>query len=294
MRDALFHPKVWLFHNSDATMAVHGSSNLTAAGIRKNVEQVTVSQSWCDPNQDYIVRKLTEQFRRLWSHDDTSCIVVRIPEAVTEQLLHTYRPDAPPTEEGLRALYRQASTVRSDRTATDDLPSLHRPHFTLPAGLDFRHGGFEHQGRAVDAWCQIPYRGVLEMATGSGKTVAAMLCAKRVYDDRRPLLVVVAAPYIPLIQQWCAEIAPLASHPSTLQKPWPPRPCESHWPSEKKAGGRTERCRDCGRVSRTLCDRALQSELRKAHCRMLLIADEVHNLGAAGFLAEPPSFLTID
>ncbi len=35
IKDALFHPKVWLFENGSEVVAAHGSSNMTYAGIRK-------------------------------------------------------------------------------------------------------------------------------------------------------------------------------------------------------------------------------------------------------------------
>src|SRR5690606_16032556 len=51
MKDALFHPKVWLFQNGSDVLAAHGSSNVTHAGITKNIEQIAISKAWEDPNQ---------------------------------------------------------------------------------------------------------------------------------------------------------------------------------------------------------------------------------------------------
>ena len=58
--------------------------------------------------------------------------------------------------------------------------TLARPHpptdrFSIPPDLQYETGPFAHQGHAVNAWCGAGYRGVLEMATGSGKTIAARL-----------------------------------------------------------------------------------------------------------------------
>ena len=58
MKDALFHPKVWLFHRDDDVLAAHGSSNVTHAGIWKNIEQVAVSKSWEDPKPTLHYRKI--------------------------------------------------------------------------------------------------------------------------------------------------------------------------------------------------------------------------------------------
>src|SRR5262249_32609743 len=95
---------------------------------------------------------------------------------------------------------------------------LTRPVFAIPEALRYTDGPFQHQGKAVEAWCKAGYRGVLEMATGSGKTTTAMICGHRLYEVRKPLLIVVSAPYVPLIQQWCDEIVPFGLRPINLTK----------------------------------------------------------------------------
>ena len=109
MKDALFHPKVWLFENDGEVVAAHGSSNVTYAGIRKNIEQIAISRSWQDPNQRYITDKLGYEFGRLWENKDDSCLVIGLPEAVRQRLLRTYSSESPPTEDELRALYGRAT-----------------------------------------------------------------------------------------------------------------------------------------------------------------------------------------
>ena len=79
MRDALFHPKVWLFENLGDVVAAHGSGNATYAGIRRNIEQIVISRSWQDPNQRYIAKKLHYEFERLWERKDDNCY--RHPDA---------------------------------------------------------------------------------------------------------------------------------------------------------------------------------------------------------------------
>ncbi len=215
MKDALFHPKVWLFHAGADVMAVHGSSNVTYAGIRKNIEQIAISKSWEDPNQGYITEKLNHRFGQLWQNDDESCVVVALPQAVRDKLLQTYRTDIPPTEAELNELYARASGF-ADEPQNRFEAGVVRPSFSIPSYLRYDDGPFEHQGKAVKAWCDAGHRGVLEMATGSGKTITAMICAHRLHEAHKPLLIVVAAPYIPLIQQWCEEIAPFGLCPVNL------------------------------------------------------------------------------
>jgi superfamily II DNA or RNA helicase/HKD family nuclease len=291
MKGALFHPKVWLFRHGADVMAVHGSSNVTYAGIKMNIEQVAVSKSWEDPNQRYITDKLNYQFEQLWKRRDDSCVIVDMPRAVRERLLQTYRSNTPPTEAELHILYYQATGITEETPEPSELPAVARSTFTIPAGIRFEDGPFEHQGKAVKRWCEAGFRGVLEMATGSGKTITAMICANRLYAVHKPLLIVVAAPYLPLIQQWCDEIAPFRLRPVNLTV----------------APGARGRAHELNRIKRrfrigttdveavvvshrTLCDTAFKAEIQKFDCATLLIADEVHNLGSERFVTDPPSF----
>ena len=291
MKDALFHPKVWLFREGDDVMAVHGSSNVTQAGIRKNIEQVAVSRSWEDPNQRYIAEKLCDQFEQLWDNKDESCIVVAMPQAIRDRLLQSYRSDAPPTEADLRALYRRVDEFVNEPPAPYTSLEFRDVSFVIPPELRFEDGQFSHQGKAVRAWCEAGYRGILEMATGSGKTITAMICAHRLYEAHKPLLIVVSAPYVPLIQQWCDEIAPFGLSPVNLTV----------------AGSAANRARSLQRLKRrlrsnlseveivvvshdTLCTSEFMGAVEGFDCTRLLIADEAHNLGRPSFINGPPRF----
>lgn len=291
MKNALFHPKVWVFENDGKVMAVHGSSNLTQAGIRNNFEQISVSRSWEDPTQRYTVEKLHDQFERLWDDTVDDCAVISIPRAIEDKVIRSYPADRPPTEADFEALYKKASGLNDGPQAPYEPEHLPAQRFHIPDWLRYDEGPFEHQGRAVVAWCEAGHRGVLEMATGSGKTITAMICAHRLYEEHKPLLIVVAAPYVPLIQQWCDEIVPFGLRPTNLTV----------------VGGARGRARELNRIKRrlrtggsdveavvvshrTLCNPGFKSELEKFDCTTLLIADEAHNLGAEGFITDPPSF----
>ena len=291
MKDALFHPKVWLFRAGDDVVAVHGSSNMTYAGVQKNIEQMSVSKSWEDSNQSYTTERFNEQFRQFWENKDKSCTVVSMPRAIKEDLLKTYNSNIPPTEVDFHTLYKAETDSIEESPGAYDFNKLSRPSFAIPSYLRFEDGPFEHQGRAVKAWCEAGYRGVLEMATGSGKTITAMICAYRLYEVEKPLLIVVAAPYVPLIQQWCDEISPFGPKPVNMTE----------------ANGAKGRAAELNRLKRrlrigssdveivvvsheTLCNSEFKAELENFECKTLLIADEVHNLGREGFITAPPDF----
>ena len=291
MKDALFHPKVWIFHEGDDVIAAHGSSNMTYAGIQKNIEQLSISKSWEDANQFYITEKFCDQFKQFWTNYDESCTVIPIPQAIEENLLKTYNSDIPPTEDDFHTLYKQATEAMAESSATYDFGRLSRPSFTIPSNLQFEDGPFEHQGRAVKAWCEVGYQGILEMATGSGKTIAAMICAHRLYTMAKPLLIVVAAPYIPLIQQWYDEISPFGLRAVNLTEAYGAKGRAAELSKLRRKLQHGSSNVEIVVVSHgTLCNNEFKDELKKFQCHTLLIADEVHNLGSEGFITDPPDF----
>ena len=288
VRQGLFHPKVWLFHDGQGqTLCAHGSTNLTASGMHRNVEQVAVCSNWGDSDDKYTVGRLDEQFQKLWSHQAEECLVVPVPKALKERLVQTYSTQDPPQELDFSTLYDKAvKEAPQEYTAQS---SIRRSTFQIPASLSFREGPFAHQGEAVEAWCDAGFHGVLEMATGAGKTIAAMIAAYRLFEVHKPLLIVVAAPYLPLVQQWCDEIEPFGITPIDLTS----------------AGGPRERASTLGHANRrlqrqiedvvaivvthdTLTNPSFHEELERFKATILLIGDEVHGLGSESFVGHPP------
>ena len=103
---------------------------------------------------------------------------------------------------------------------------------SIPSHLKYDSGEFAHQGQAIRAWEAADSRGILEMATGSGKTITAMVCATRLQNKLNGLIVVVSAPYKPLIEQWCAGDTAIRRGTGQPYRRWrPTRPRERNWPS---------------------------------------------------------------
>ena len=290
MKGALFHPKVWLFRDSeDDILAAHGSSNMTLSALQKNFEQIAVSKSWSSSEQRYTTEKLRAQFSDVWSDSLVNCTVHSLPDAVKQRLLKTYESDLPPTEEDLQSLYSEEIEGTGEFT---EMYEVKRECFSIPTNLEYQSGPFAHQGEAVQAWCEAGHNGVLEMATGSGKTITSMICAYKLYELNKPLLIVVSAPYIPLIEQWCDEIREFGISPVNI--------------TEAAAGPRG-RARELASIRRgfrskaidvavivvshsTLSNQGFQDEVQKFQCKSVLIADEAHNLGSEGFISNTPDF----
>ncbi len=282
LRDAIFHPKVWLISDTTDTIAVHGSSNLTVSGLSRNFEQVSVTRSWTDENSRFVVDSLRAEFDSIWSRRSGECEVFDFPEAISRQLLRDYSGTGVPTEDELLAIIEneapKVAVKSSDCT------------FRVPSHLNYTTGDFAHQGRAANAFEACGFRGILAMATGSGKTVAAMIAAHRLFQREGRLLIVVSAPYLPLIAQWCGEISDFGLAPRNLSLLGGARErnAELSALARRVRLSRTPTAEAVVVTHNTICEQSFQDTLARTDVPVLLIADEVHNLGREGFIDHPP------
>ena len=292
MKDGLFHPKVWLFQKEDDVMAVHGSSNVTYAGIRKNIEQIAISKSWADQTQRYITDTLYDQFNRLWKNREDGCVVVEIPEATQQQIIQTYRSEIPPTEADLCNLYVRATRVSEESVPYDvRAVSLVSPtRLELPEGRNIHSGPFAHQGKAISKWEIAGRRGILAMATGSGKTITALAAAARIQGDGEALLIIISAPYRPLVAQWMDEVEAFGVKPVPLKGTARERTNRLDLAVRGLATG-IFKIQVAVVTENYLTTPEFRILLDKIpdHIKTLLIADEVHNLGSHNFISNPPN-----
>ena len=301
--DSNYHPKIWLFDDGADQMLVRGSGNATARGITSGVEHFDVDVTWIEHSRQRVhdgMAMLAD-----WSRGQSHGIkrVVDLPQALKEQIIQTAPAGPPSPADYLRAAIEDADpawavdraaniTARFGRTVPQT-----RPRLEIPDGLVWEEGPYGHQGEAVAAWESEPgpERGTISMATGAGKTITALICATRVQDrlEGRPLLVVISAPSVPLIQQWRKEAAKFGARAvvPTLEPN-----------ADMALTNLFRRLRGGGThvvivTNNLISSRSFQATVaEKTHSATaadtLFIGDEVHTLGAAKFVANKPEFFT--
>lgn len=282
---ALFHPKVWILRDASHAVMAHGSSNMTVAGLMVNHEQVRVDASWDGPKAQEPIEQMSMEFSALWQGNQDYAEVLDLPEAIQRDLIREYRPLQPPDQNDYqRAVYADAH-LNWLRVPVDDS----RPRLTIPEGLQLFQGPFAHQGRAIRAWEAAGRHGIWAMATGSGKTIAALAAAARLQDAADSLLIIVSAPYRPLLSQWQEEIRSFGLEPLSQQGSAKRRALRLGAAVARLGQGRS-------RVEAQVVtvDFLVSPEFRRElasipeQVRVLLIADEVHNLGRPSFLEDLP------
>ena len=154
------------------------------------------------------------------------------------------------------------------------------PGFSKPEWLEAR----DYQRDAIQAWMQNDGQGILSMATGTGKTITALLAAERLatlQDDR--LAIIVAAPYQHLVDQWVEEFQAFGVTPVRAYQ------SRTSWTNEV-VGRVTEfssGVRDVVAIvttHATFTGEHFQQVLGRLDGAVtLLVADEVHHLGAPHF-----------
>jgi hypothetical protein len=111
-----------------------------------------------DHTQQRTVDWLQHEFDTMWQGADPDCLTPDLPTAVREKLLSESRDDRPPSEDEFRSLWRRAFIIpENEITPAGDLTE--RADFQIPADLNYTSGDYEHEGRAVSAWCSAAFRG---------------------------------------------------------------------------------------------------------------------------------------
>ncbi len=176
----VFHQKIGVLMDSEGNRtSFSGSVNESASAWLGNIEEFKVFRSWVDSEGDYL-KSDEEKFNKYWNNLTTRASVIDIPTAIREKLIEI----APASLEEI------------------DLEKWTRKKTRNKAPIEL----WDHQKKAIRKWMENTHRGILEMATGTGKTYTALGCLKSVMRRNRPLVTVITCPYIHLVRQWLSHI----------------------------------------------------------------------------------------
>ena len=288
VQGATFHLKEWIFRASKDVAVLSGSANFTGQALLGNVERLNLHRSWRDGDSETACRDAVDEFEAYWTNSKPHAVAVDLPLALQEDLIESYDTTRPPTEADYRkALNLEGRLYRSDLGSSVEA-SANIERFAPPSDLVWEAGPFSHQGTAVFGWEGAGRHGILAMATGSGKTITALLCAWRLWREVRRLVVIVAAPTLPLIAQWADECNEFALMPYVAGS-------HSRRRRLREIDERLQRIERAERgievlivTNNFLNDAEFRELVDHFQGPLMLIADEVHNLGTDAFLEAPP------
>jgi len=176
IEEGMFHQKVGILSdecNPQNTVSFSGSVNESEMGWRHSIEEFKVFRSWVE-SEDVYLKTDIEKFEKYWNGRAKRAIVVDIPTAVREKLIEL---------------------------APETLDELHIERHYRPT----RKKLWPHQAEAIKAWADNGYRGIFAMATGTGKTLAALSA----YDlAPRSMVTIVLVPTETILRQWTEKDIP--------------------------------------------------------------------------------------
>lgn len=232
----LFHEKLGVFwFPGGAQVAFTGSANETLQGHSKHYESVDVYRSWVEGDAERVQVKV-EQFGEAWNGQAVGLEVVELSKRVL-------------------------SRIKEFASGTVD-PPVSQP------SLD----PWRHQDEAIEEFMEIK-AGVLEMATGTGKTRTALRIMERLLD--RDLIdgVIVSTIGTDLLDQWYLEIQERLFHRRLS--------VYRHFGPHHDIGRFASHPEDSILIVSRQALKSLFSMLQpKQRRRLFIVHDEVHGLGS--------------
>jgi hypothetical protein len=272
----LYHEKLGIFRDAAGDLvAFTGSANETYGGLVANFESVEVYLGWL-PGDGARALRLETDFDDLWFDRTPNLTIYPFPVVARERLIELARrhPDSH---------IAATDNALTDNSSAEDV----RGSLVIPPTLVPR----DYQRQAIEAWLRNQGRGILEMATGTGKTKTAIIAAAhlgRVLAQREePLIIIVLAPYQHLVDQWLSEFTTFGVRPVAVYESsdlWIPK-VEAQL-AEARLGQRTN-ITLVATLASFRGDR-FQSVLSRITQPLLIVADEVHNLGSQAYRSSLP------
>ena len=261
----IYHEKLALFYDADGNkIGFNGSMNDSANAYKNNFESVFVFKSWNEEQNEY-VEELESNFERLWDDTTSKVKVVPFPKVIIDKL-KTFQKG--PIDYDLD--YKQYGSYKG---------YMKEDFLKLPEGNLLR----DYQLEAITNWKEHQYRGIFDMATGTGKTYTALGAISRLGEEvDGKLAVLIVCPYIHLVGQWEEDVVKWGMHPIIAHSQSTTRNWKQKLINAFKVFRNKGKPFICITTNATYCDKDIQTILQAVteDMNFLLVVDEAHNFGA--------------
>ena len=200
----MYHEKIGIIEDASGDKLVfQGSANETvsAMDLYSNAESVSVYPSWVDYAYSAYGKPFEQGFDELWSGNQRDTYTVNMPSSTYEVLANkAAQKDCPNLEFEqtiAKQIYLENLALLSDRAQKPYIPAMLGDHEFVVK---------EHQRKALGKWKSNDYRGILKLATGSGKTITAIYGTVKILEAFGKLVFIVAVPYNELANQWVENL----------------------------------------------------------------------------------------
>lgn len=262
----LFHDKIGIFYDKfDDYIAISGSNNETLAALKYNTESFGVFKSY-DSTGSLYAKTHRSDFERYWNNEIEHLNFVDINDVLPKDYIDKFT-----TDDSIDDLYEYI--LKDDEKQE-------------PSKLKFTP--WDNQIQAAKNWF-LNEKGILEMATGTGKTKTAIYIHELLKQREDKLFTIVIVPDMTLLNQWNNELKVYNDWIMTAYSG------NYKWFIELKDSINFYNYKEKSHnlvitTNNTFFSERFQSELKKLNNNYLLIVDEMHNWGTNKIIKNLPKY----
>nr|WP_305141896.1 DEAD/DEAH box helicase family protein [uncultured Acetatifactor sp.] len=275
----MYHEKMGIIEDTDGNrIAFSGSMNESLTAMAVNYETIDVFCNWREGSDSDRVALKSNAFYSIWNDSEPN-IKVREFSMISDALIERYRKYPPnfglDEEQFKRIMHYHRELQKASSRA-------------LPVGARVPEDITLHpyQEEAISVWVGDNYRGIFDMATGTGKTYTGLGAISKLSEDLDDdLAVIIVCPYQHLVEQWVEDIVrfnikPIIGYSSSSQKDWKKRLSKAVL-DQKIRKDKSFFCFVC--TNATFTNAYVQEQISKIKSPVLLVVDEAHNFGARSY-----------
>ncbi len=267
----MYHEKMGLISDSGGnTVAFSGSMNESLTAVSLNYESIDVFCSWMSDEQYERVQDKQAAFSAIWNNSEPGIMVLEFPE-LTDEIIQRYK----------RKKIEQYEDF--DDEIENEIPEI-LPQKKIGAIIPNYVTLHSYQEEAIKEWERKRFRGIFDMATGTGKTYTGLGAIARLCEIvNNKLAVIIVCPYQHLVEQWVDDIVkfnmqPIIGYSASSQKNWKQLLEDAIRDQKLHVKSREFFCLIT--TNATFSSEFVQKQIYKVKGDLLLVIDEAHNFGA--------------
>lgn len=267
----MYHEKMGIIEDAEGNkVAFSGSMNESSTAMSINYETIDIFRSWGDEFEANQAQLKENAFVSIWNDTEPNIHVLEFP-SISQALIDKYK--------------KKRSSFDIDELQFFDVPikrknvSGKRIGARIPKDISL----YEYQKEAIVSWAGENYRGIFDMATGTGKTLTGLGAVSKLSEDVcDELSVFILCPYQHLVEQWVEDIVkfnikPIIGYSASPQKDWKKR-LQKAIKDQKVRKDKSFFC--FVTTNATFSSKFVQDIIEEIKTPILLMVDEAHNVGA--------------
>lgn len=268
----MYHEKMGVISDDFGNkVAFSGSMNESATAMTINYEAIDVFCSWKSQYENDKVIAKENAFKSIWNDCEPNIRIIEFLE-LKQEIIQRYKRTV--------ANFNIDEQELKDTTYIHENDSKYRVGAMIPSNIKLH----DYQIEAINEWEKQGFKGIFDMATGTGKTFTGLGGISRLCEAvNDKLAVVIACPYQHLVEQWVEDMESfgmnaIIGYSKSSQKDWKKRLTNAVRDQNLKVRNREFFTFIC--TNATFTSDIVQAQISKIKGDVLLVVDEAHNFGA--------------